>query len=79
MKTRVKLIARELCDGGPVGGLNIIWEKGSAMVVTQEWEHRCSGPVWSEMEAHHIEGGDIFPFLAEWTDTYTVTEIEEIS
>jgi hypothetical protein len=74
---KVKALSRELCDGYPDGGADFYWEKGSSVVLIQEWEHRASGPVWSQVEVDPMSGDNLAEYIGQCWDNYIIIDVEE--
>jgi len=74
---KVKALSRELVDGYPDGGADFYWEKGSRVVLIQEWEHMVSGPVWSQVEVDPMTGDNLAEYISECWENYIITDVEE--
>lgn len=73
---KVQAMSRELCDGYPDGGAHFYWEPGTRTVLVQEWEHRASGPVWSQVMPDPMVGDDLATYIKECWDNYIIVDAE---
>lgn len=72
---KVTVQSRELVDGYPDGGANFYWEKGSPVVLVQHWEHKASGPVWSQVEPDPMFGEDLAEYIKACWDDYIIIDV----
>lgn len=74
---KISALSRDLVDGHPDGGCNFYWEPGTHVVLVQEWEHRASGPVWSEVVPDPMWGDDFCDYVKKCWDNYIITDVNE--
>lgn len=60
------------------GGVHFYWEKGSNVVLYQQWEHWARGPEWKQVQPDPMCYDDLLTYLKEcWSECRVVDVIED--
>lgn len=62
------------------GGVNFIWHRTEGNLFFQTWEHKGSGPIWTEMQIAPNKVYDFLGyFLDNWSfDGYVLSDVIEL-